>query len=154
MLFSESFNNLENLILMSARKSNLILYFLVLGLYGFLPINIAYANLWDKYVDNKFLGKWCISRVVSLFGEYKVPSKDRYKNCLTFKRGGEIVFILETRSGKSSYEILDKEHILIIPPNGKQGSMKYDQITEELKIDIGFNKTYLTKESNTSIFYQ
>tara|TARA_Y100000589_G_scaffold257488_1_gene246690 strand:- start:59 stop:478 length:420 start_codon:yes stop_codon:yes gene_type:complete len=139
---------------MTSRKSNLIKYFLVLGLCGILPINIANANFWDKYIGNKFIGKWCISRVVSLLGEYKVPSKDRYKNCLTFKRGGELVYILETTSGKSSYEILDKENILIIPPNGNQGSMKYDKNNEELKIvgnflgedPFGYSETYLTKE--------
>ena len=139
---------------MTSRKSYFIKYFLVLGLCGILPINIAGANWWNKYVDNKFIGKWCISRIFSLLGEYKVPSEDRYKNCVTFKRGGEIVFIFEESSGKSSYEILDEENILIIPPNGEQSSLKYDENTGELKIvgnflggdPWGYSEYYLTKE--------
>ena len=138
---------------MTSRKSNLIKSFLVLGLCSILPINIAKANFWDKLVDTKFLGKWCVSRIITIMGEQKISLNDRSKNCFTFKRGGVLIAITEAGSAKSSYEVLDEENILIIPPNGKQSTIKYDKNTREMKVvanwsgDLyGYTETYLTKE--------
>ena len=139
---------------MFSGNKNLIKSILLVILASSLPINITKANIFDRFIGNKFIGKWCISRVITMMGETKIPINDIDKNCFTFKRGGELIVITESASGKSSYEVLDDENIAIIPLNGaKQSSMKYDADTGELKIisnwsgDIfGYTETYLKKQ--------
>ena len=110
-------------------KSNLSKSIFLLLLSSMLPINISKANT----LNNHVIGKWCATRVVSIMGDNKIPIDQQSKNCFTFKRDGSLIVIGEFRVGKSFYEVLDAENVLITATNGKQTFMRFVKNTGELK---------------------
>ena len=138
---------------MFSRNKNLIKSLLIVILASSLPINNAKANIFNRFTGNQFLGKWCASRVVTIMGETKIPLNQILENCYTFKKGGILIYDTTAGSGKSKYEVLNDENILIIPPNGKTSTLKYNKNTKEISLTsnwsgdlYGYTEIYLRKQ--------
>ena len=138
---------------MFSGNKNLIKTILILIISSSLPINNARANIFNRLTGNQFLGKWCATRVVTNMGETKIPLNQVQKNCYIFKNGGELIYITTAGNGKSKYKVLDKKNILIIPPNGKTNTLKYNSDTKEISLPsfwsgdlYGYSEVYLRKQ--------
>ena len=138
---------------MFSGNKTLIKSIFILILSSSLPINNTKANIFNRFTGNQFLGKWCASRIVTNMGETKIPLNQIPKNCYIFKDGGELIYMTTAGNGKSKYEILDKNNILIIPPNGKTSNLKYNRKTKEISLPsywsgdlYGYSQIYLQKQ--------
>ena len=132
---------------------NLIKSILIVILSSSLPTNNAKANIFNRLTGNQFLGKWCVSRVITNLGETKIPLNQIQKNCYIFKKGGELIYITTAGNGESKYEVLDNKNILIIPPNGQTSTLKYNRDTKEISFPkywsgdlYGYSLIYLRKQ--------